>query len=80
MRRITDVRLPHPLERDADQRHTLTLDQNLQIQAIKQMTAGDAEEATSWGGTGSAPAPSTCRSTAASDWRFRNCSPTTCPD
>ena len=50
MRRITEVRLPHPHQGDADQRHTLTLDQNLQIQTIQRMTAGDAEEATSWAG------------------------------
>ena len=50
MRRITDVRLPHPLLGDTDQRHTLTLDQNLNIQAIQRMAAGDAEAANNWKG------------------------------
>ena len=50
MRRITDVRLPHPLQGDTDQRHTLTLGQNTTIQSIQRMAAGDAEAASSWGG------------------------------
>ena len=50
MRRITDVRLPHPLQGDTDQRHTLTLDQNLNIQAIQRMAAGDAKAANNWKG------------------------------
>ena len=50
MRRITDVRLPHPRLGDTDQRHTLTLDQNLNIQAIQRMAVGDSEAANNWKG------------------------------
>ena len=50
MRRITDVRLPHPLRGDTGQRHTLTLDQDRNIQTIQRMAAGDAESANSWRG------------------------------
>ena len=50
MRRITDVRLPHPRLGDTDQRHTLTLDQNLKIQAIQRMAVGDTEAANNWKG------------------------------
>ena len=50
MRRITDVRLPYPRLGDTDQRHTLTLDQNLNIQAIQRVAVGDAEAANSWRG------------------------------
>ena len=50
MRRITDVRLPHPRLGDTDQRHTLTLDQNLNIQAIQRMAVGDTEAANNWKG------------------------------